>query len=202
MQLCMCLENWLNQPGSPVTLDKITGTAALRVGDITRIEPLHCTFCGGHGEGVEPLRRIYRECSCSVLDQLVRAAPEHVVLDERMNEYHLLDGRGGYRLFYFCPACGGQLPKSRRGDYFTKPSLIDRIRFRLTTCRIQSIDDMYRILGEPDRSIPPGTPGLEGDQVATYTYSKRWNNMEVHVLEQRDGSIQIVCTPKFKGFDD
>ena len=190
MQICRHLQNWLDEPDSAVTADTDSGTLSLRVGDIAAISPLHCPMCGGHPEHINPFESHGLQCTCGVLEALVQDAPDFVEFDPVFNEYHWLFPGGRYRMLYFCPACGNQLPLSRRGDFFSKPTHADRESVKEMIRNIASIDDMYRVLGVPDH-VFEHCDGQSCGYRAQFTYSNHWDSLALHVQEQFDGKLNF-----------
>ena len=71
------------------------------------------------------------------------------------NEYYLKTFDDGNILFTYCPSCGGTLPKSRRGEFFTEPSTTEMIQLRAKLESATSIDEVLKLLGEPDERYGP-----------------------------------------------
>lgn len=191
METCRHLERWANRKDSPIKQDPKTGVLSLHIGDASIITPMHCVMCGGHGDQINPYESHEPKCKCGILDRLIETAPNFVEFETKFNEYHLLHPqRGGYSMLYFCPACGGQLPLSCRGDFFTKPTEEDRSSVRETMQSIITVEDMLRTLGEPTHTFRHCSSDSCGHK-AQYTYAKSWESLELHVQEQFDGSLEF-----------
>ncbi len=188
MSYCRHLENYLERPEIPVEVDSVTGTVRLVIGDDVQIEPLICWFCGGRGDETIPSKFYWRKCKCGILKTLIEQIPEHVEFDERFKEFHIKSSDGGYWLCYFCPACGGQLPRSQRGRYFTKPRWIDIWRVRRTMRQVTSVEDMKRVLGPPTRECQFRNPD-DPTTATQFDYVGKWKSLTLFVLEQSNGSI-------------
>lgn len=64
-----------------------------------------------------------RQCECSWAGRAVEGEVFPVTFDEKMGEFHLLTNPSGYAIMRFCPWCGIAFPKSKRGAFFSDPSL-------------------------------------------------------------------------------
>ena len=57
-------------------------------------------------------------CDCGVLEHASKEPDSAIRWDAGMNEYHIVDTRGGQMMVYYCPFCGGRVPESRRSSKF------------------------------------------------------------------------------------
>lgn len=130
------------------------------------------------------------ECNCGALARMTGDPTNSIEFDARLNEYHIMRrGGSGYSLIYFCPFCGGPVPKSRRSQLFHQ--LADAERHRLTelTKDLRTVQEVIAALGEPDAkglSMTVTTPEKEGrpESSQTYpvmTYSKLSDTASVNV---------------------
>jgi len=70
--------------------------------------------------------------------------------DERMNEYHIVDTKGGQMMVYYCPFCGGSTPKSRRGSLFAHVTQQEEHRITELFRGIRKVSDVVARFGPPD----------------------------------------------------
>ena len=93
------------------------------------------------------------ECECNWLERAVVNEWFPITYDERMGEFHLVlecGERGkGEAVLRFCPWCGGELPKSKRGSFFTVPTEADKATVREKMKNVKTVGQMYEVLGEP-----------------------------------------------------
>src|SRR5258706_956476 len=95
-------------------------------------------------------------CDCNVLERASKE-PDHVIRwDEELHEYHSVYGKGGQMMIYYCPFCGGSVPKSRRSQLFH--TLTDKERQRLChlTKDVRTLAEVMASFGEPDIRQPVG----------------------------------------------
>jgi hypothetical protein len=125
--------------------------------------------------------------------------------DPQLNEYHLVYGNEGIILFYYCPICGGSLPKSKRGRLFTKPSAREIAKVKKKMAGGRTVDDIIALLGKPDEhydSIPPGTDtdrkyGLK-DIRQVFKYSSLAKTFDLVLQEYTDGTFDAMFSGKPK----
>jgi len=131
-----------------------------------------------------------RACECGRPAKMVADPKVPVEFDERMNEYHLV--RDGARtIMRYCFWCGGRLPESKRGTFFTAPNKAEKDEVFLLLRDAKSLDDVFRILGPPDATVDaPG--GMSGRGISVHwkkmhKYSTRWKSLVLEVPDLPDG---------------
>jgi hypothetical protein len=122
------------------------------------------------------------ECQCGWLQRAVTSDWHPIVFDSEMGEYHLVlecdDGRKGQAILRYCPWCGGTLPKTLRGSYFTQPTPADEEDLHRKLKEIRTVADMRTVLGEPSQCI-------DHPSRTQYTYSEVWESLELTVTEHK-----------------
>src|SRR5262245_35957738 len=127
-----------------------------------------------------------RACGCGHPDRWVRDPHIPVEFDKRMNEYHLV--RDGARtMMRYCFWCGGRLPESKRGSFFTTPDGGEMAEVESLLQRAKSHEDVVQILGAPDEVVDLGGFHIAngGAVIARwdqhYRYSTRWKTLVLEV---------------------
>lgn len=90
---------------------------------------------------------------CPSLQRETSLANGPLLIDDELNEIHLLhgaNGRDGYSILRFCPFCGTEIVRSNRSSYFhsLEQSEIDAIRLKMKG--IMNMQDVEHTLGKPD----------------------------------------------------
>ena len=113
-------------------------------------------------------------CDCGVLEHASRE-PDHAIRwDERLQEYHIVYGKGSEMMIYYCPFCGGSTPKSRRSLLFHTLTHAERQRLCDLTKDTRTVQDVISAFGEPDIRQPVGMvqtmPEKDGQPETTKSY--------------------------------
>lgn len=172
----------------------------LRFNDRSEFELLFCPFCGGK-EMISA--NVQQKCECSLLStwQSDPAIPIEYV--EELNEYHLITRDECFFLFYYCPACGGRLPKSRRERLFTIPSEVEMTEVMEKLKGSKKIADFFRVFGEPEkkftgRDIQEENSGDTGGIRQTFRYTSLAETFNLVVQEYEDGRVEAFFEGKPK----
>jgi hypothetical protein len=146
-------------------------------------------------------RTVERQCTCSNWPQRANDAFFPVWLDVETSEYVLLFGDrvSGALVIYYCPSCGGTMPRSRRGDLFVIPSDEDLHEAKLLLDKISDVATMHLVLGEPDcvYAWPEDNAGqlmANPDApvfVRQHKYLSRWQTLQVSICEDENGSLRF-----------
>jgi hypothetical protein len=128
-----------------------------------------------------------RNCECGMPQRWIADAHFPVEFDEEMNEYQLV--RDGARSpMRYCFWCGGRLPESKRGTFFTTPDKAERDEVASLLKGAKSHEDVVQMLGPPDQILDMG--GAEKDTKTGkllarweqhYEYTTRWKSLVVYV---------------------
>ena len=135
-----------------------------------------------------------RECECNMPNRAVESDSFPVTYDEQMGEFHLLTTPSGHAAMRFCPWCGGAFPESKRGSFFTEPRTDEEDEVVRLVSSISGCEDMRRILGSPDHTIHTGPPEKQRTQ---YTYSSKWETIELTIRESADGKLSFSYGGKY-----
>jgi len=90
------------------------------------------------------------KCNCFFLHEAATDPNSPIVFDTELNEFHTKT-LNGYSMIYYCPICGGPVPKSLRDDLFAKISSEEEERLNSMTDKIKSLEELIAAYGEPDR---------------------------------------------------
>lgn len=144
-------------------------------------------------------------CKCDMPQRWTKDPKFPIEYDALMNEYYIRFGNSGKHLLFFCPECGGKMPQSKRGDFFTDP---DEGEVQQITKLLRSVTDvasMRSTLGEPDLTFqwsPDEDYPIEYYPIekwkTQYTYSSKWNSVDLCICEKEDGTINYFWYGKEK----
>lgn len=113
-------------------------------------------------------------CDCGSLQHMADEPNCPVEFDAGLNEYHIVHQGGGYSMIYYCPFCGGRVPKSRRDRLFQTITDAEQHRLCELTKGMRTVEDVIRAFGEPDVQQSIGmaitTPEKEGQPGTTQAY--------------------------------
>lgn len=143
-----------------------------------------------------------RPCNCDHPTKWVADSHFPVEFDEEMNEYYLV--RDGARaVMRYCFWCGGRLPESTRGTFFTTPDQdeMNEIHSLLTNAR--ALEDVFRILGPPDETLDLGGgqygPGMAVSWKRIHRYSTRWKSLILDFPDLPDGHRHSIIRGQHLG---
>ncbi len=155
-----------------------------------------------------------RVCSCTNWQEGANDPFLPIWFNSIMNEYVILFGKVPTNaiVIYYCPSCGGRMPKSQRADFFTIPSDVEVAEVRAILEQITDSVSMRLLMGEPDEVFEwykDNSDGYfsnpEGPEFKyQYTYSSRWKTLEVVVQEYDRGELRYFLhgKPKPNAFDE
>jgi len=128
-----------------------------------------------------------RICECGKPARWANDPHFPVEFDAEMNEYHMVRD-GAKALMLYCSWCGGRLPESKRGTFFTTPDPAEMAEVESLLKDVDSHEDVVRLLGPPDEIHELG--GSDWDKATGavlarwdrhYRYSKRWKSLVLYV---------------------
>ena len=146
-------------------------------------------------------------CTCDMPERWAKDPEFPIEFDPAMNEYYILFGKnsGGKYFISFCPDCGGKMPESKRGEYFMEPLESEVLQMRKLLKNIKDPDSMRKILGEPDDIWNPSQENedeihfYDVEKFKTqYTYSSKWQSIDLYIDEKEDGSVSFFWAGKEK----
>jgi hypothetical protein len=152
-----------------------------------------------------------RTCHCDWLKNAANDERFPVEYDRQNNTFKLQcqlgEGQLGYAVLHYCPFCGGRAPDIRKEKTFTHISEQEHQRLQQLTQQIKSIEDAFRILGEPQMMDPPSfletrLSQAENDMLRaarSLTYQNVSETAIVHITEYEQGNISIVFQEKYLG---
>lgn len=145
------------------------------------------------------------KCKCHSLSAWAEDPDVPIQYDKVLNEYHLVGKNNRQMFFYYCPMCGGHLPKSRREKLFTKPSAREIAKIRKKVEGTRKMDDILAILGEPDevygaisKNIRKGGKYKVKGVKRTVRYTSLAKTLNVLLQEYDDNSFAVMFEGKFK----
>lgn len=134
-------------------------------------------------------------CQCNWPKNAVENPWFPVAYDEEMGEYQLVldcGARGrGTAILRYCPWCGGFLPKSKRGTFFTTPDDSDVARVRELMQSVKTVSQMFEVLGEPSGRI-------EDQSRNQYVFEQLFQSLDLVVFENKE-YITYTVHGKWKG---
>jgi len=152
-----------------------------------------------------------KTCHCDWLKNAANDARFPVVYDGQSNAFKLQcqldDGTLGYAVLNYCPFCGGKAPDLREEQIFTHISEQERRRLQELTRQIKTIEDAFRVLGEPQRMDSPSQLETQLAQAESellraarsLTYQNLSETAIIHITEYEQGNLSIVIQEKFLG---
>jgi hypothetical protein len=151
-------------------------------------------------------------CGCGYLERSAENPDLPIQFDARLNEfsysYHGSDGGQASLRIYHCPFCGGATPASLRQTFFAEIADEEVGRLREALARLESVEDVLRVLGQPDTDEPKGLgieePGTTGQSPTTawyrvLTYSNLSPTADVHLTVGQDGRLSLMLQGKYLG---
>jgi len=143
-----------------------------------------------------------KTCTCDWLKNAAEDARFPVDYDEESNQFKLRcqleDGELGYIVLHFCPFCGGKAPDIKKERTFACISEQEFLRLQELTRQIQSIEDAFRILGEPEFGVGGAEQELL-EAARSLTYQNISETATIHITEYEQGKVRIVIQEKFIG---
>jgi hypothetical protein len=146
-------------------------------------------------------------CECDMPQRWAKDPEFRIEFDQTMNEYYIVFGKnsGGKYFISFCPDCGGKMPQSKRDEYFMEPLETELHEMRELLKKVKDAVSMRQILGEPDDVWNPSTK--DEDEIhfydvekfkTQYTYSCKWQTLDLCINEKEDGSVSFFWSGKAK----
>lgn len=100
-----------------------------------------------------------RPCKCDCLHDAANDPATPVKYYEALAEFRIVcvDGhKNGYLSIYYCPFCGGEVPRSLRPNHFARITKEELVRLGALLNGINSVDEALTRLGPPDHEFPAG----------------------------------------------
>lgn len=145
-------------------------------------------------------------CNCNSMQRYANDPASPIKYDKDLNEYNILYDNH-HLIVYYCFFCGGNLPKSRRGELFAKTSKIELIKARRLIGKINNERDIIEIMGPPDSKISIAD-FADSDVIknhfkrglkSQYTYTSKWETLKVDFEIYDDGTVHPSVSGKFIG---
>src|SRR5207247_620015 len=141
--LCTCslLDKLAQDAKVPITREGTSAGYVLQLSDSKSVRMHVCHFCGGRdrdrvfAEMAGMLARSGPECSCGSVAAWAADPELWTEYDPQMNEY----SQEGVGIFYYCVACGGQMPETRRDTFFAEPSAAEERDFLRRTPGLRTL---------------------------------------------------------------
>ena len=146
-----------------------------------------------------------KTCTCDWLKNAADDPRFPIEYDRQNNEFKLCcqleGGEIGYTVLHFCPFCGGKAPDIRKEQSFTQLSEQEFLRLQELTQQIKSIEDAFRILGEPELGEPEISQAEQEllQAARSLTYENLSETATIHITEYEQGNVRIVIQEKFIG---
>ena len=113
-----------------------------------------------------------------------------------MGEFQLLLDCGergkGSSLLRYCPWCGGTLPKSKRGTFFTDPTEADMASVSERMECVKSVAQMYDVLGEPSERIV-------SEERTQYNYEHLYDSLVLVIFKYKAPITEMQETDHLRG---
>jgi hypothetical protein len=188
--------NDTNTPISQIASDEY----ALALTPSEKVALAFCFFCGGRRSSDPGF-----PCRCSMLVVWRNRAGSCVRQDSRFGEFQV-HYDGNKLIMHFCPNCGGNLPRSKRSEFFLEPTQEEIEDFERRLNNVQTLEDVVRILGEPSRRFSRSEIDEKDKRVFGVTpirdtlyYSGIAQTLELCAQEDETGKVNISFLKKPKG---
>jgi len=116
-------------------------------------------------------------CDCKVLENASKEPGHPIRWDERMNEYHIVYGEGGRMMIYYCPFCGGSVPKSKRSSLFAHVDHAEQVRIYGLFEKLRTVADVVARFGSPDEEHEFGSASIEPERAGKPESGKVFRSM-------------------------
>jgi hypothetical protein len=196
--VCGALRRWAIDPAFTSCFTVRAGVSYFKLNDKMEVKICFCPLCGGH----LPEQNNF-DCTCGALSSWSSYAQSTIGYDSDCNEYYCRDSEGGHNNLYFCPNCGGQLPKSKRSAFFLQPSPDEIGRLRNLLKDVKCIRDVIVLLGPPDlqkegtrRSARDKLVFKAKDTKMQVSYTRLAQTIDLVVQEDEDGRLAVLYVPK------
>ncbi len=89
-------------------------------------------------------------CTCGALEGASKEPGYPIRWDETTNEYSILCGKTGRMVVYYCPFCGGSVPKSHCASSFAQVTEQEERRIEGLFAGLRTVADVTERFGPPD----------------------------------------------------
>lgn len=154
-------------------------------------------------EGLIPMNKNFTKngyCNCGNPEYWIKDSSVPIKFDKKMNEYYIPHGTEMKSLLvmYYCFFCGGKLPDSKRGSFFTNPSRKEVKEMLSIVKNITDEKEMERLLGEPDLIHRWNKNDEDLFKIyksrrfkKQFTYSKKWKSLVLILSLSKNGKFEV-----------
>ncbi len=199
---CDHLRCWSEDPNVPVVYHRLTRRYSLELSATVRLADMYCMLCGAR-DGMPDSNG--PQCTCGCLARWAADPALPIEYDAEFDEYHFFtptDRRDHFWFIHYCPGCGHRMPKSKRVR-LPEPSETEAKAIRERTKDVKTVEDVIRVLGEPDkRFVPPPQDPLEKkiygltDIRLVLVYRSIAETADVHIQEDEHGEVSVFIDGK------
>src|SRR6266404_1479434 len=202
--ICKCgfISVLARDPDSLVSYNEISNTYSIALANDLSPIIAFCPLCGGRELSDT---QSMPECGCGLVLGWANEPNIPIEYDSEFNEYCLIAQDSRKTILYYCPICGGHLPKTERTSLFTTPSTEEIIEINERLKSVTTMDDVVRILGEPDERYGPIINDPEKKRVygmkdvrQGLRYTSLAKTLVLTVQENEDGRIHVIFEGKPK----
>jgi len=150
-RICKCgnLDKFVADETVPISESKDKTAYVLRVSQSCQVVIDYCPMCGGKGGRLRPI------CGCNKMNDWASLPESCVGYNQEYEEYYLRNTDGSRIVMRFCACCGGRLPESKRGDFYTRPDEAEIKALKTVLAGAQSISDVITRIGLPNKRFRP-----------------------------------------------
>lgn len=204
-EICHCtyLSRFTKDPFRSVEYDEESKKFFLILSESEKVEINFCFSCGG--EEIDPFKEVTNKCFCNSVFEWAKIPSYPIKYNPKYEEYILVGDNKSEAVIYFCPICGGQMPMSKRGDFFTIPSEeeINEIKSKIEDAK--TIKGIVKAFGKPDREFGSVGGDEERNKIfglnktkRTLLYESVGKTLNLFVDEDEDGKIIYYVAGKAK----
>ena|ERR1017187_3343332 len=190
--ICSCgnMARFIADSAVPIQLAK--NVLLMQVSPLLQVQIYSCPTCGGVREGQA------RKCKCHALDEWTALSGSCLGYNSQYDEYYLLTTDGSRIILHFCPLCGGRLPDSKRGNFFSTPNESELRNVKQILKSVDCIDDVIKAVGLPDqrsgkvhRNDTEKNIYGQKDILETLRYTRLSDTFDL-VVQQREGNDLLI----------
>ena len=194
---------YAQDPSIPIEFNKEDKDILITLDESKKVKINYCFFCGG--KELSQIIEKNKECNCNSVIIWSKTHTFPIEYDSKYEEYNLLGYQKSRLAMYYCPICGGQLPKAKRADFFTTPSDEEMNEITAKLKNINKLEDFIKILGPPDKEsgARKGTKTDKKiyklkDTKRTLVFNSIAITLSLIVQEDEDGKIRYFFSGKPK----
>jgi len=204
MRTCHCkcgiLEQYARDPEVPIFIEERTDKCFVQLSRMTRMRIHFCFLCGGDVKDAEK-----EPCRCGEVKRWTLIPNSILNFDAFVEQYYLQAGTSKLHM-YFCPECGGSLPRSKADDtLFIEASQDEMASIGQMLAGAKTKNEIVSLLGTPDQRIKRSATDLRDERIYGVVPIKesllytRFKTVHLCVQESLTGEVRLSFLRKERG---